>query len=107
MIKLFEAATRGGKWGLYVEPSNANPECWIYFETKNGRHCGSGGSVNHEYVKRRVAMAIKDSKAIDGHTYIISLDTIGVAEELKFVEAERLYPAARLRLSLQADLINS
>lgn len=103
MNKLFTASTRGGKYAIEVIPSDENPHCWIWRESINGRFTGSGGSVRHDYVVRRVAGIIKNSAAIDGINYRIELDTVGVQAELNVPEVKerRLYPSARANACYQ------
>ena len=96
MIK-FLAETKGGKYAVRVEPNQENSNCLIWIETKNGRPVGSGGSSNHEYVKRRLAMMIQDSKIIDSINYIIKQDDIGVTEDLKQIDSTKCYPVYRVR----------
>jgi len=98
MTKFF-AETKGGKWSVTVEPHQDNSACLIWVERKNGHPCGSGGSSNHVYVTRRIAMMIQDSKIIDSINYIIKHDEIGVGEELKLIDSTKCYPVYRVRES--------
>jgi hypothetical protein len=86
-ILMFRAATKGGKYAMEVyKKKNQHGEYYDVIDTTNGRTRGVASRNTLEDVRFYLANSIWGSKAIDGINYIVSLDDIGIDEELKDIE---------------------
>jgi hypothetical protein len=86
-VLMFRAATKGGKYAMEVHKiKNIHGEYYSVKNTTNGSVRGSASLNKLEEIKYYLANSIWGSKAIDGINYIISLDDIGIDEDLKEIE---------------------
>jgi hypothetical protein len=86
-ILMFRAATKGGKYAIEVyKNKNMHGEYFDVKDITNGSTRGGASRNTLEEIKIYLANSIWSSKAIDGINYIISLDNIGIDEDLKEIE---------------------
>lgn len=84
---MFSAVTKGEKYAIEVyKKKNTHGEYFDVKDTTNGSTKGMASRNSLEDVSFYLANSIWGAKAIDGINYIVSLDNIGIDNDLKEIE---------------------